>query len=73
MFSAAETPNIQQRARASKVLDAMEFLTEYLVQPRHFAEVLAAGKKRGLSRTTIYDARQRIGASMAGGVWQFAK
>ncbi|MDP6722820.1 MAG: hypothetical protein QGF59_29425 [Pirellulaceae bacterium] len=51
----------------------MEFLTEYLVQPRHFAEVLAAGKKRGLSRTTIYDARQRIGASMAGGVWQFAK
>jgi len=55
------------------VLDAVAFLTVFLIKPRRVDEVLAAGTKRGLSRSAIYRARLRIGASMAGGVWQLAK
>ena len=73
VFSAAETPSIQQRVRASAVLDAVEFLNGFLSKPRHVDDVLAAGMKRGLSRSAIYRARLRIGASTHKGIWEMAK
>ncbi|HUG67580.1 MAG TPA: hypothetical protein VMM76_07505 [Pirellulaceae bacterium] len=73
VFTAAETSSIQQRARASAVLEAAEFLSVYLAKPRRAADVMETGMKRGLSRSSLHRARLRIKAISEDGTWRLAK
>ncbi len=74
VFQASDLSALLFDDRVSPAADSAEqlLLSTLARGPRHYRDVLAEGAKIGLSRSTMYRARQRLSVRAASGFWSLA-